>query len=162
MRVTKLLPAATLALLLLPTSVALAGTNLGVETTVRTYFADTPVMAAIAACESEFHQFNSDGSVLHGGYKHRMIGLFQIAPLHLPTTKALGLDVDTVAGNMAYAKYLYEHEGTRPWLDSSWCWQKKMEAAAKDESAKLAMLQKQIVHLTAVLNALIAARKSAT
>ena len=159
MRLKKLLPAATLGLLFLP-SVAFAGTNVGVETAVRSYFAETPVMSAIASCESEFTQFNSDGSVLHGGYKHTMIGIFQIAPLHLPTAKAHGFDVNTVAGNMAYAKYLYEREGTRPWLDSSWCWQKKMDAAAKDESAKLVMLQKQIVQLTAVLNALIAAKNS--
>ena len=160
MHVRKLLPAAALALLFSLPAVALAGTNVGVEETVRAFFADTPVMSAIAQCESEFHQFGSDGSVLHGGYKHRMIGLFQIAPLHLPAANALGLDVDTVAGNMAYAKHLYVHEGTRPWLDSAWGWQKKMDAASNDESAKLVMLQKQVAHLTAVLNALIAAKNS--
>ena len=160
MHIQKFAAAATFGALLFSPAVVFAGANTGVETAVRSYFAETPVMSAIASCESEFHQFNTDGSVLHGGYKHRMIGIFQIAPLHLPTAKAHGFDVNTVAGNIAYAKYLYEREGTRPWLDSSWCWQKKMDAAAKDESAKLVMLQKQIVQLTAVLNALIAAKNS--
>lgn len=161
--------AVLLAAFLLSPAAAFAGTNLGVKEAVRTYFADAPVMSAIASCESEFRQFNVDGSVLHGGYKHTMIGIFQIAPLHLPEAKAHGFDFNTVAGNIAYAKYLYDRQGTRPWLDSMWCWQKKMNAAAKavaspaaqlDTSEKIVMLQKQVAQLTAVLNALIAAKNN--
>ena len=160
MRATKTWASSVLGLLFFTPMAALAGTNAGVEETVRTYFAETPVMAAIAKCESEFHQFNSDGSVLHGGYKRSMIGIFQIAPLHLPDARAHGLDVNTVAGNIAFAKLLYDRDGTRPWLDSSHCWEKEMIAAARDKSAKLAMLQKQVAQLTVVLNTPIAARQS--
>src|SRR3989338_9963813 len=74
---------------------ALAGASvpLSTEDQVREYFWDIPVMIAIAKCESEFTQFNSLGNILQGGYKNRMIGLYQIAPLHIPDATVLGLDV---------------------------------------------------------------------
>ena len=109
-------------------------------------------MIAIAKCESEFTQFNALGTVLQGGYKNRMIGLYQIAPLHIPDATALGLNVKTTEGNMAFARHLYEQSGTRPWLASKWCWQHLPEAKMTlDNAAKIAMIQKKIESIKAAL-----------
>jgi hypothetical protein len=123
------------------------------EAQVRAYFWDLPVMSAIARCESEFTQFNPDGSVLHGGYKKSMIGIYQIAPMHIPEALALNLDVNTIEGNMGYARYLYTQNGTNPWLDSKWCWQNLPESSmVVDNKAKLAMIQKQIDSIQEAIN----------
>lgn len=115
------------------------------EARVRAYFWDLPVMSAIAKCESEFMQFNSEGAVLRGGYRKSMIGIFQVAPLHTPKATALGIDIKTVEGNMAFARHLYEESGTRPWLASRSCWQHLPETSMKvDDATKIAMIQKQI------------------
>jgi hypothetical protein len=37
----------------------------------------------------------------------------------------LGFDLNTVDGNLAYGKYLYDKEGTQPWSASKECWGKK-------------------------------------
>ncbi len=117
----------------------------GTEQKVREYFWDLPVMAAIAKCESEFTQYGASGNALLGGYKSRMIGLYQIAPLHLSDAIALGLDVMTLEGNMAFARHLYEMSGTRPWEASRWCWGTMPETTAVvSHETKIAMIQKQI------------------
>src|SRR4051812_40293492 len=85
--------------------------NAAIEPTVRAFFAYDPAMIAIARCESEFRQFNTDGTVLHGGNKHTMTGIFQIAHLHQEEALRHGMDIDTIAGNIAYAKLLYDEEG---------------------------------------------------
>jgi hypothetical protein len=41
---------------------------------------------------------------------------------HLETSRELGFNIHTLEGNMAYARYLYEKQGARPWLASSHCW----------------------------------------
>jgi len=41
---------------------------------------------------------------------------------HTDKAKKLGLNLRTVEGNLAYAKYLYDKEGTQPWISSSKCW----------------------------------------
>jgi hypothetical protein len=93
-----------------------------VEALVRAYFADAPVMIAIAKCESRFRQFTDAGNVLNGG-SGGMIGVFQIsAGVHRPFALTKGYDIDTVQGNLGYARYLYEKEGTNPWIDSFPCW----------------------------------------
>lgn len=93
-----------------------------VESAVRAYFADVPVMAAIAKCESGFTQFNADGSVLNGG-SGGMLGVFQVnRSVHAKFALTLGDDINTLAGNLAYARYLYNQEGTDPWNSSKSCW----------------------------------------
>ena len=164
------------ALVLLAPAIALAGDNSTVEAAVRRFFSDTPVMIHIASCESQFHQFNTDGTVLHGGDKGHMIGIFQIAPMHLSEARAHGFDINTVTGNMAYAKLLYEQNGTSPWLDSSPCWASMGDvstpstrvsaqlasvatsASTDDTSTKIANLKQQIVQLSAIVKELVAAR----
>lgn len=94
-----------------------------VEQAVRTFFADTPIMAEIARCESKFRQFTDSGNVLRGGYGNNMIGVFQFnEPVHAKAAKSLGLDINTLDGNLGYAKHLYLQSGTDPWVSSLTCW----------------------------------------
>jgi hypothetical protein len=102
-------------------------TNDGIETKVRTYFSDIPVMIPIAECESRFRQFNGSGNPLDGG-AGGMIGIYQInASVHDTYAKSLGMDISTVDGNLAYARKLYQEDGTDPWLDSFSCWNKQSQ-----------------------------------
>src|SRR4051812_34005609 len=90
------------------------GSNAGIETTVQAYFANAPEMIVIAKCESGFRQYDNSGSPLRGG-GGRYIGIFQISEGHAATAQSLGLDMYTTDGNIAYAKYLYDKQGTAPW-----------------------------------------------
>ena len=93
-----------------------------VEERIRREFADTPVLIDIARCESTFRQFRKDGSVLHGGYKNHMIGIFQVLYTHDIEADSLGFNIYTIEGNIGYSKWLYKHLGTQPWVDSIGCW----------------------------------------
>lgn len=105
--------------------------NAEIESEVRLYFADTPIMAEIVKCESQFRQFNADGTAFRGKVNRQDIGIAQVNEYyHLARAKKLGLDIYTVAGNMAYAKLLYKEEGTAPWVSSSPCWSKSEVAKA--------------------------------
>jgi hypothetical protein len=96
--------------------------SVDVEAYLQNYFADAPVMVNIAKCESDFTQFNTDGSVLDGG-SGGMIGVFQInAAVHTNLALSLSDDITTLPGNAAYARYLYRLDGTQPWDSSESCW----------------------------------------
>ncbi len=100
-----------------------------VEEKVSLYFADIPVMTEIARCESHFRQTTLDGQVIRGEVDSADVGVMQINErYHLETATKLGLNIHTLEGNMLYARYLYEREGTKPWNASAKCW-KKSEAA---------------------------------
>lgn len=87
------------------------------------YFNDVPIMAHIAYCESKFTHYKDDGSVLRGEVTPDDIGVMQINEYyHGKTAKLLGIDIHTLEGNLAYAKWLYEREGTQPWVSSQKCW----------------------------------------
>lgn len=85
----------------------------------------------IASCESwgdpnkEPREFNASGTVLRGYPNPNDVGLAQI---NLPTwgakAKELGDDLFTYQGNLAFAKWLFDHEGDAPWKYSKNCWQK--------------------------------------
>jgi hypothetical protein len=93
-----------------------------VQEYAKTYFADEPVMYAIAGCESGYRQYNTDGSILRNTHSSAL-GLFQIMQsTHEKTAAQLGIDIYTMQGNAAYAKYLYDQEGTAPWNSSKACW----------------------------------------
>lgn len=93
------------------------------ETAVRTYFSDIPVMIQIARCESQFRHTLSDGSVLRGRVDSRDTGVMQINTYyHGETASDLGLDLTNLHDNMAYARDLYERQGTQPWSASAPCW----------------------------------------
>lgn len=106
--------------------------NAGVASSVAAYFADIPVMIAIATCESGPRQFAANGLPLYAGTDDEMVGVFQIdSSIHTAPALALGFDITTLAGNMGYARYLYGAEGTDPWISSFPCW----SYAAPDASA---------------------------
>ncbi len=96
-----------------------------VDEYVRDYYADTPVLADIAKCESRMRQFDNDGNVLKNP-DSTAIGIMQIMySIHDPVADKLGLDIKTIQGNLAYAKFLYSEKGTAPWNSSKACWGKK-------------------------------------
>ncbi len=100
-----------------------------VEQYVREYFADAPIMAEIARCESHFKQFDTDGSIHRGVVNKSDLGVMQVNEYyHGKTADKLGIDLYTIQGNVSYAKYLYEKKGTQPWISSSPCWSKSKVA----------------------------------
>lgn len=93
------------------------------ESIVREYFKDIPVMVQVARCESTFRHDLSDGSVLRGKVDPADTGVMQINKrYHEATAIKLGLDLENIRDNMAYARYLYEKQGTQPWNASRPCW----------------------------------------
>ena len=103
---------------------------LSTEQKVKEYFEDIPVMIDVVRCESQFRQFNSNGQPLRGLVNSDDVGVTQINEFyHGATAKKLGHDLTTLEGNMAYARNLYEREGTAPWVHSSSCWGKSREVA---------------------------------
>jgi hypothetical protein len=137
-----------------------------VESKVRAYFADIPVMVAIAKCESKFRQFDHSGEPLDGG-AGGMIGIFQInGAVHKSYAASLGFDIDTVEGNLGYARHLYEESGTGPWDSSASCWGQmstRMQAPSQPQilanshwfsiNLHIGMINAQILTLQKVLNA---------
>jgi len=102
-----------------------------VEEYVTEYFADAPVMIAIAQCESHFRQFDKSGSIHRGKINRSDLGVMQVNEYyHGEKAKTLGLDLYTIEGNVQYARYLYEKEGTTPWLSSGKCWKPKNDRVA--------------------------------
>jgi hypothetical protein len=96
-----------------------------IQQKVKSYFVDIPLLSQIAGCESHYNQFSKDGSIFRGEINNADVGVMQINEYyHLQTSKSLGYDIHTLAGNMAYARYLYEREGSAPWISSSYCWKK--------------------------------------
>lgn len=95
---------------------------------VEDYFKDTPILANIARCESRYRQYDTDGNVLRGIVNSLDVGVMQInEKYHLETAKKLGYNIYTIEGNTAYAKYIYDREGAKPWMSSSPCWAKYTE-----------------------------------
>lgn len=107
------------------------------EQYVRGFFADNPVLADIARCESRFRQFDAHG-VLRGEYDRGDVGVMQINErYHDERAKKLGFDIKTLDGNLAYAKWLYDKEGLAPWKSSGKCWKEAQTLAiARDAVVK--------------------------
>jgi hypothetical protein len=100
-----------------------------VEAAVRAYFADIPVMVEVARCESTFRHTLQDGSVLRGKVDNRDVGVMQInTGYHAVQAKKLGLNLLDINDNMAYARYLYNKQGTQPWSASAKCWNRTVAA----------------------------------
>ncbi len=135
-----------------------------VETTVRNYFIDTPVMIEIARCESKFKQYETDGSPLYGGWQSGMVGVFQLFErVHLSGAKALGFQIDTLEGNLAYAKHLYNTSGTKPWNSSKACWGNAVTTVTSSKATKSSQSveekRAELIKQIAVLMKIIEARK---
>jgi hypothetical protein len=137
-----------------------APTNVGIEARVRALFPNAPIMTDIARCESKFRQYTDAGNPLRGGLGGAMIGVFQIhETVHRTFAKSLGMDIDTLDGNLAYAKYLYDREGTNPWISSFGCWGASVADAASDSSGAaltstltLGVISPEVLTLQKILN----------
>jgi hypothetical protein len=93
------------------------------EKIVRSYFRDLPIMVQIARCESSFTHTLADGSILRGRVDNADTGVMQInRRFHEKTAEVMNLDLNDIYHNMAYARYLYETQGTQPWSASAPCW----------------------------------------
>lgn len=96
-----------------------------VEQYVQDYFRDIPILVQIAKCESRFRHFDKNHKVIRGEANSQDVGVMQInEKYHLERSEKLGYDIYSIEGNMAYARRLYEKEGTVPWASSSPCWGK--------------------------------------
>jgi hypothetical protein len=92
---------------------------------VREYFKDDPIMAEIAYCESRFRHLTKDGEIFRGKVNKSDIGVMQINTYyHRDAAEKLDIDLYSLNGNLEYAQYLYEKEGTVPWNSSKPCWGK--------------------------------------
>jgi hypothetical protein len=97
--------------------------SITVEEYVRNYFSDIPIMIEIAKCESQFRQHDKNGEVLRGEKNDLDRGVMQINEyFHNENSNKLGYDILTIEGNTAYARYLFEKYGVKPWISSSKCW----------------------------------------
>lgn len=95
-----------------------------VEREVRSYYADVPVLAEIARCESRFRHYDESGEVLMNEQGSSATGVMQImASVHEVEAEKYGWNLKDFEGNMAYARKLYEQSGTKPWEASAFCWQ---------------------------------------
>jgi hypothetical protein len=111
-----------------------------VEEYVRNYFSDIPVMIEIAKCESRFRQYDKGGDVLRGEKNLLDRGVMQINEyFHNEDSEKLGYDILTLEGNTAYARYLFEKYGVKPWVSSSACWGKTVAYSKYKNSLELAM-----------------------
>ena len=96
-----------------------------VEKFLKDYFTDIPILAKIGGCESRNRHLNSRGQVLRGEKNTFDRGVMQINILyHEETAAEMGLDLHDLDDNVAYARYLYEKQGSKPWKSSSACWSK--------------------------------------
>jgi hypothetical protein len=101
-----------------------------VKSFVEKYFADIPIMIEVARCESRNRQFTPTGDIIRGEVNKFDVGVMQINEMyHLEDSRKLGYDIYTIEGNTAYARYLYERQGAKPWLSSSPCWAKFSESS---------------------------------
>ena len=105
------------------------------ESYVREYFKDIPIMIQIARCESTFKQLNNDGEAIRN-HKSSATGVMQImASIHEDDAAELGMDINTLEGNIRFAEYLYNKYGTRPWNSSKPCWGKYLHSEGNKELA---------------------------
>ena len=87
------------------------------------YFGENKhIMEAIAYCESTKRQFTNDGVVVRNP-KTPDVGIFQVnVEYHGDTAKKMGINLYEIEGNMQYAKYMFDRNGTRDWNASKPCW----------------------------------------
>jgi hypothetical protein len=94
-----------------------------------------PLLERIAACETTGsvtgtpRQFLPDGSILWGidPKTHKRIqrdeGILQINTwVWQASATQMGDNLNTLEGNLAFGKYLYQKYGTAPWSASEGCW----------------------------------------
>ena len=88
------------------------------------------MLVEVAKCESQFRQYDKDGSVLRGEKNDHDVGVMQInEDYHADIASSTGEDLMTIKGNTAYARDLFEKEGLKPWSSSRSCWSKSQAYA---------------------------------
>ncbi len=113
------------------------------EEYVRKYFSDIPIMIQIAKCESHFRQLDKDGSIHRGVVNNEDVGVMQINEhYHLETSQEKNYNIYTLEGNTAYARELYEKQGTQPWSSSRACWGKYQTQTAQTDASQTIALNK--------------------
>lgn len=104
----------------------------GIETQNTAIWVGYPQLKRICSCESAFggpnnepRQFDSNGAMIVGKPNPADWGACQInSTLWQKISMQLGYDIKTYAGNIGFAKWLYDKKGSNPWLWSSGCWSK--------------------------------------
>jgi len=86
------------------------------------FFRQNPIMLKVAACESSLRHFDWNGQVVIGGVTPD-VGVFQINPVHEHELRTYRLDPRDFSHNVAFAHYLYQRDGLRPWNSSRNCWE---------------------------------------
>lgn len=118
------LPAVAQAAPLVDSAVQVPLSTTTVRLAVEHAFPNDPTMVRIAQCESRFRQFDANGRVLAGGIDPDDTGTFQINKrYHIVQADKMVLDINTLEGNIAYAKYLRKKNGYKDWLASKKCWE---------------------------------------
>lgn len=89
-----------------------------------------PTLKRICACESmgnpnaEPRHYDKNGNVLRGVINNQDVGMCQINLFyHQKTADKMDIDLFTEAGNIEYANWLFNREGSTPWNWSRHCWQ---------------------------------------
>lgn len=91
----------------------------------------TAALVPICSCESTGKrdgvptQFNEDGTVIHGYIHYADTGMCQLnAEVWEKKAIDLGYDIYTEQGNIKMANWIYEQQGSKPWISSAYCWKK--------------------------------------
>lgn len=93
------------------------------EKVIFSYFSDIPVMIEVSRCESGWTHYKEDGSVLRGRVDARDSGAMQVNKgYHEKAAQNMGLNIDVLEDNLAYARHLYNEQGLQPWKASKPCW----------------------------------------
>lgn len=83
------------------------------------------IMWWVCKCESNFRQFEKDGTVLKSYYGTNDVGLFQIhVPVWGKEAEKLGYDIYSPEGNIKMARHILNTQGINAWLPSKPCWSK--------------------------------------
>jgi hypothetical protein len=76
----------------------------------------------VCGCESGHRQYREDGTLLVSDTNDS--GYCQINGIHKPEAASLGMNIETLEGNIKFANFLFDREGYTPWEASRSCWDK--------------------------------------
>jgi len=92
-----------------------------------------PELLPVCSCESSYEgnkhsipqQFEPASTTVRTGRINKFDkGMCQInVKIHADAIKAMNINVETAEGNVAFANYLYDSQGLKPWNWSKSCWQ---------------------------------------
>lgn len=86
-----------------------------IQTLVEALFGPTSPMVDIIRCESHFRQFDASGVILRSYTDD--VGIAQInIDAHGEEALRMGIDIYSIEGNLQFARYLFDLQGTLPWV----------------------------------------------